>query len=152
MVRPARPDDVPALQAIFRRASWSNVDDRPLLTEHPELLEWSGAPVESGRTSVAVVDGHVVGFVTTVARDDVLEVEDLFVDPEWMRRGAATALVEHARAAALRERRLALEVDANGSALAFYASAGFVVEGEVPLEYGTGVRMRLDARRPPSTR
>ena len=37
-----------------------------------------------------------------------------------------------------------VEVDANRHALAFYTSVGFVGLGEVSLEFGTAIRMRLD--------
>jgi len=36
-----------------------------------------------------------------------------------------------------------IEVTANGHALAFYESAGFLLGPEITLEFGTGYRMRL---------
>jgi GNAT superfamily N-acetyltransferase len=92
-IRAAVAADVPRLQAIFRDAAWSNVDDRPLFGEHPEFLDWSGDPATEGRTRVAEIGDEVVGFVSIIEHGDVVEVEDLFVDPTWMRRGVATALM-----------------------------------------------------------
>jgi Acetyltransferase (GNAT) family len=58
---------------------------------NPEALEFSGSGVSEGRTPVAVAaDGTVLGFITGLPLEgSVLEVEDLFVDPNWMRRGVA---------------------------------------------------------------
>ena len=145
-VRPARPEDVPRLREIFRRAAWSNVEDRPLFAEHPEFLEWSGDAARSGRTRVGAVDGEVAGFVSTVTSGDVVEIEDLFVDPTWMRAGVATALIGDAVATARRAGCSQLAVDGNEHALAFYRSVGFVVEREVALEHGTAIRMHLDVQ------
>jgi GNAT superfamily N-acetyltransferase len=50
--------------------------------------------LDEGRTLVAEEDGSVVGFATVTDVDGVAELEDLFVDPGWTRRGIATALVK----------------------------------------------------------
>ena len=146
MIRPARPEDVPKLREVFRGAVWLNRDDRALLAEHPELLDWSATPADEGRTSVAVIDGHVIGFVSTLTHHNAVEIEDLFVAPDWMRRGVGTALIEHVGAQARRAGRRHLKVDANTHALEFYARAGFVAEQKVALEHGTAIRMRLEIR------
>ena len=39
-----------------------------------------------------------------------------------------------------------IEVTANPNALTFYAKVGFVLDGEVPTEFGSGSRMHLDLR------
>jgi GNAT superfamily N-acetyltransferase len=49
--------------------------------------------LNEGRVLVAEQDGSVVGFATWADADGVTELEDLFVDPDWTRRGMATALV-----------------------------------------------------------
>lgn len=143
-IRLAVAADVAALASVFRRASWSNVEDRPLFAEHPEFLEWSGEPAREGRALLAEIDETVVGFVSMIPNGVESEVEDLFVDPDWMRRGVAQALIERvvqkARTAGIRR----LVVDANFHALDFYRSAGFVPDHEVTLEHGTAMRMHLD--------
>ena len=56
------------------------------------MLEPDG--LTEGRTHVAEENGSVVGFATWAETDNGgMELEDLFVDPKWMRRGIATALV-----------------------------------------------------------
>lgn len=148
VVRDARPADLAAVRAIYRRASLSNEGDRANLLAHPEVLEFSDGPVRDGRTRVATVDGVVVGFATPVWGDDAVELEDLFVDPRWMRRGVAMALVRDLVAAA-RGRVGRIEVSANPHAAAFYEAAGFVVDGVANLRWGVAPRMHLDIDPPP---
>ena len=131
-IRNAEITDMERLQGVFQRASLSNEQDRGLLVEHPEWLVLSSEGVEGGRTRVAVDDdGSVVGFATYLVVAGVAELEDLFVDPPWMRRGIASALVADV-ALLLNERDFdTLEVTANPHALSFYRQAGFVEIGTV---------------------
>jgi ribosomal protein S18 acetylase RimI-like enzyme len=142
-LRRAGPADYDRVRTIYREASLSNEGDRPLLTAHPELLVFDPAVLDRNETHAAEVDGEIVGFVTIVVDGDHGEVDDLFVDPVWMRRGVASRLMTEAVAAAGAAGATTIEVDANGHALAFYERAGFVVDREVELEYGRGLRMRL---------
>lgn len=143
-IRDATIDDLPTLRSVFRRASLTNVDDRPLFEEHPELLDLPEEAVREGRTRAAVVDGVVVGFASALVGPSSVELEDLFVDPDHMRQGIARALVDDLRSTAAAAGRPRVEVDGNAHALAFYESVGFVSVGEVQLEHGTAIRMHLD--------
>jgi GNAT superfamily N-acetyltransferase len=74
-----------------------------------------------GRTYVAEEEGSLVGFATWIEAGGSFELEDLFVDPRWRRRGIATALVNRI-AEVLRVRGVErLEVTANPHALRFIA-------------------------------
>lgn len=141
-IRPASGDDLDALRDVYRRSSLSNEGDGDLFALHPELLVWSDLPLREGRTRVAVVEGRVVGFASLSGRAAPADVEDLFVDPEWTRRGIGRALVEDTAAVARAAGSDAIEVDANPHALSFYAAVGFVAVGAADVPYGTGVRMR----------
>jgi GNAT superfamily N-acetyltransferase len=140
-IRRATPGDLPILSAIFRRASWSNEGDRALLTDHPEFLELGDTAVREGRTQLAVVGGRPVGFVTLLETSSAAEVEDLFVDPDFMRQGIGRALVDAIAAVAAEGGWRQIEVDANPHAQEFYAKAGFVPAGPAALEHGEGTRM-----------
>src|SRR3954451_15667060 len=94
-VRDAAAGDEPALARIFRTASLSNAGDRDVLLAHPEALTLPDDVLASGRTRVATkTDGTVVGFARTQPTDrGVLELDDLFVDPDAMGRGVARQVI-----------------------------------------------------------
>jgi GNAT superfamily N-acetyltransferase len=143
-IRDAHLGDIGRLGEIFRSASLSNEGDRSALLAHPEVLEFDATCVREGRTRVAVEGDLVVGFASVAANGDVVELDDLFVDPKWMRRGVGRALMrdvsETARAGGVER----IEVTANHHALAFYEAAGFVVDGVAETRFGPAHRMHLD--------
>lgn len=143
MIRLGVPDDLPAASDVYRGASLFNAGDRDNLLAHPEYLILGPEGLAEGRTYVAEEGGSVVGFATWIETADVVELEDLFVDPAWMRRGIAAALVEHI-ADVLRARGVErLEVTANPHAMGFYRAAGFVDCGVAETVFGTAPRMVL---------
>jgi N-acetylglutamate synthase-like GNAT family acetyltransferase len=143
-IRDAEPADVNGLSAIFRRSSLSVDADRAHLLAHPEALELADTAVTEGRTRAAVAGGRLIGFASWLRDGEALELDDLFVDPDWMGQGVGLALVEDvvARARSLGLRRV--QVVANPSALGFYARAGFVGRDETRTRFGPAVRMRLE--------
>lgn len=143
-IRTATPDDMAALRAVFRRASLSNDGDRMKLLAHPDFLELSDQGVTDRRTRVADADGRVVGFATWLGTGDVTEIDDLFVDPDWMRRGVGRALVRDLVALARRRGVRRVEVTGNPHARAFYESVGFSRDHDVETPLGPGIRMHLD--------
>jgi ribosomal protein S18 acetylase RimI-like enzyme len=144
-IRTALSTDVDPIRTVYRRASLWNEGDRDALLANPDALEFDPEPVAAGRTRVAVAGGQVVGFATTRASGaDTLELDDLFVDPDRMRQGIATALIRDAEQAARAAGVACVEVVANGHALAFYRAVGFTVTGTVETRFGPGTRMRLD--------
>ncbi|MBO3751179.1 GNAT family N-acetyltransferase [Streptosporangiaceae bacterium NEAU-GS5] len=156
-IRTAIAADLPALQQVYRAASLSNAGDAPMLLAQPEFLVFAGEGIAAGRTLVAVAgvpgDDRVVGFATvTEGLDDGLELEDLFVDPDWRRRGIARDLVRHVVAAARDSGHRLLWVIGNRHALDFYLAVGFVQTGEVSTALGTGLRMSLDLSQAPGAR
>lgn len=145
-VRPARRSDHDQMAAVYRDASLSNNGDRAVLLANPQLLIFDPAPVEEGRSLVAVAGDAVVGFVTTRCDGERCELEDMFVTPSWMRRGVATLLMTEAVHAAREKGASVIDVIANGHALAFYGHVGFLHDHEVQLEFGRGYRMHLALR------
>ena len=104
-IRTAEPGDVVALRDLYWRSSLSNDGDRASLLAHPDALDFDELSVLEGRTRVAIDGERVVGFATIRVHGVLAELEDLFVDPEWMRRGLGRRLVNdrarrlsHARA------------------------------------------------------
>lgn len=147
LIRDAEWTDLDDLQGVFQRASLSNENDRGPLLEQPEWLVLSNTGVTEGRMRVAVADdGHLVGFATYLMADGLAELEDLFVDPAWMRHGIGAALVVDIAA---RVRALGfetLEVTANPHAMAFYEHLGFVQDRMVDTQFYPAPRMRRPTR------
>ena len=143
MIRLGLPADLPAASDVYRRASLCNMGDRDNLRAHPEYLILGPDGLAEGRTYVAEEAGSVVGFATWIEADGTAELEDLFVDPDWMRRGIATALVKR-MAEVLRARGVGcLELTANPHALGFYRAVGFIDCGVTETAFGPAPRMVL---------
>ncbi len=141
-IRHAEAADLDSLRSLYRRSSLSNDGDRPILLAHPDALELSGDGVAERRTRVATdVEGRIVGFVTVAPGPGFVELEDLFVDPDVMRRGIGAALVDDVMARARQADIGRVEVTANPHALAFYRHAGFVYDRDVETRFGTAPRM-----------
>jgi GNAT superfamily N-acetyltransferase len=148
-IRTALAADLAELQRVFRSASLSNAGDAANLLAHPEHLVFAGDGIADGLTRLAesglAAGGTVVGFSTVVpGLDGELELDDLFVDPEFQRLGVARALIEDAveRASAVGFRRLS--VIANPHASAFYTAVGFVAGDLVMTPLGAGARMHRE--------
>ncbi len=141
-LRQAVSSDMEMLSGVFRRASLSNENDRGYLLAHPDALELAVDGVLEGRT-IAAEDssGSIVGFASYLISGDVIELEDLFVDPEWMGRGVGRRLVL-AIAASARELGFdRLEVTANPHAMRFYERTGFVADRIVETDFYPAPRM-----------
>jgi len=147
-VRRAVADDVPAIAGVHVRA-WrtayrglvaGEVLDR--LTVEGRAQMWEellAAEGEAPGTTVADIDGAIVGFCTVVApsRDGdappgTAEIPAIYVDPAWHRRGVGAALLEGALDDLGRRgwKRVTLWViAANAPARAFYERFGFAEDG-----------------------
>ncbi len=135
IIRLGVPADLPAASDVYRSASLSNAGDRDNLLAHPDYLVLGPEGLTQGRTYVAEEEGSLVGFATWIEASGIFELEDLFVDPDWRRRGIAAALVDRI-AQVLRARGVErLEVTANPHAMGFYRVTGTV--------FGTAPRMAL---------
>jgi len=143
IIRLGVPADLPAASDVYRSASLSNAGDRDNLLAHPEYLVLAPEGLAEGRTYVAEEQRSLVGFATWIEAGGVFELEDLFVDPGWRRRGIAAALVDRI-AQVLRARGVErLEVTANSHAMGFYRAAGFIDCGVAGTVFGTAPRMAL---------
>jgi predicted GNAT family acetyltransferase len=143
VIRLGTPADLPAAAGVFRRASLSNAGDRDNLLAHPEHLVLGPEGLTEGRTYVAEEDGSVAGFATWAKAGGVTELEDLFVDPGWRRRGLAAALVSRIVDVLLAQGVRCLEVTANPHAEGFYSATGFIDCGTSETDFGAAPRKRL---------
>ncbi|MGD2102637.1 MAG: GNAT family N-acetyltransferase [Acidimicrobiia bacterium] len=119
MIRTFSKGDTEELIDVWYRASLIAhpfLDDDFLAAERREIIEhW----LPMAETSVFVIDGRVVGFLSLIGN----EVGGIFVDPDHQRRGMGRALMDRAR-----ESRPFLELDvfeANAIGRRFYDNYGF---------------------------
>ena len=89
-------------------------------------------------TYVAVVDNDIAGFYSLKPRDGGLELDLLFIEPRFIRRGIGAQLMSHAlqQAAALGYRRLIIESDPGAEG--FYVRSGARRIGQVPSTVESG--------------
>jgi predicted N-acetyltransferase YhbS len=142
-IRWSTPADLPALTDVFARASLSNKGDRDALLARPDALVLDGDDIAEGLTRVATNSDDIVGFATTAVVDGVPNLQDLFVDPDWMRQGIGRHLVQDAAAVAAERGFEGIAVVANPHAFFFYDALGFVADGEIQTAFGPGQRMHL---------
>ena len=147
-IRDARPDEAPALAALQRRFADVWDEYRAQLAANPDAIEPPHRAIADGRVRVAVdASGRLLGFsVVLPIRDGRCELDDLFVEPEWMRRGVGRLLVADLTARAAAAGASHVDVIANPNALAFYERLGFETTGQASTRFGEAPRMSLELR------
>jgi ribosomal-protein-alanine N-acetyltransferase len=122
-IRPATPDDVPAIADLefdnLGHDAWSEGLVREGVTGNLPTITYL----------VAEVEGEVIGHVTASIVADIAELQRIAVDRDHRRTGLATALLDAVVEAATKggADRLLLEVrEDNTGALAFYAARDFI--------------------------
>lgn len=99
-LRRAEPGDAIAVADVYLRSRKELVACAPLVHPDESVRDWiRGHLLPAGRTTVAVVDGRVVGFLTVSAAGGVSWIDHLYVLPTWVSRGIGTRLLELARTA-----------------------------------------------------
>jgi GNAT superfamily N-acetyltransferase len=97
-------------------------------------------PLDTCDVFVAIEHDHVVGF--SQLNPTMYEVEAVYVDPAYLRRGIGAALLVEVETSAwsrgLRELRLAASLNA----VPFYASCGFVAHAEAMYRLNSGISIR----------
>jgi GNAT superfamily N-acetyltransferase len=142
-LRYGEPAERKALEGLLRRASleWDNY--RADLLAHPEAIDLPLSQLADRRVRVAEIDGRTVGFAVMLPVDGTLwEVDGLFVEPAYWRRGIGRALIADGLALAHRAGAVMIEVIANPRAEDFYAKCGFAVSGRDQTQFGPATRMR----------
>jgi N-acetylglutamate synthase-like GNAT family acetyltransferase len=143
LIRPARLDEQPALEALQRRASLSNPGDREALLANPDAIALPLEQIAGGFVFVAERDGVLAGFAAVVPRQDGgAELDALFVEPHMWTQGIGRRLVDYGADVARARASSFLHVVGNPHAEGFYAACGFRVTGTVDTRFGVGLTMR----------
>jgi GNAT superfamily N-acetyltransferase len=144
-IRPGKPAEREALEALQWRASLANAGDRVALLAHPDAIAILVRQLESGLVYVALRDKAIVGFAAILAREDGdTELDALFVEPGMWRQGIGQQLVTHCEDSARSLRSRALRVIGNPHAREFYSALGFQSIGVSATRFGDGILYRKE--------
>jgi GNAT superfamily N-acetyltransferase len=143
-IRDAQPFEQSELTALHRRSSYVWEEDRIHFDSHPEVFGVPSEAIAEGRVRVAVGQGGaLVGFSVVVdARSGACVLDDLFVDPDFMRQGVGRSLVEDAAARAVSTGHQEMTVIAHPRNFPFYESVGFVPGKPSNTRFGPAAYMR----------
>lgn len=160
-IRRAEPGDADALTRIAFAAKRHWGYPERWMERWREDLTIAPGYVGKNEVHAAVIDGdavgfHAVGFHALTGTGNTLELEHLWVSPDWIRKGVGRALFGHAveRAAALGAEAMRIESDPNAGG--FYERMGARRIGENVYEFEGGERVLpllvVSVATPPSPR
>lgn len=125
-IRPAIAQDAAALAAIFRRAilaidprHYGDAEKKAWLAGGDDVGRWQER-ISHGFIQVATGRGRPLGFIEYLP--ELGHVDCLFTDPDYQRRGIASALLATVLATASAD---ILTADVSKAALAFFEGRGF---------------------------
>jgi GNAT superfamily N-acetyltransferase len=148
-LRKALPSEANALTelAIRSKRSWG-YDARFMELVEPDMIVHAEYLIaEHG--IVAEENGAAVGYAIVRVDGEQAFLRDLFVEPEWMRRGIGKALFREAVAYSVELGAVELSLDGDPNAIGFYERMGMREIGEEPSIVGGGRMlpvMALDLR------
>lgn len=123
--RAATLGDADSVADVYLRSRKELVACAPLVHSDEDVREWIGRHLlPAGRTTVAVVDGLVVGLLAVSKGTDCSWIDQLYLLPAWVGRGIGTRLLELARSELLPPIRL-YTFQCNQPARIFYERRGF---------------------------
>jgi GNAT superfamily N-acetyltransferase len=142
-IRPGTPNERAAVESLQFRASTELPAYRDAILQHPDSIGLASELLTEGRVRVAETKDSLIGFSVLLAPiADTMELDGLFVDPSWWRRGVGTALMLDAFCVARAEEAARIEVTANILATGFYEKLGFSRLHETHTRFGPAQRMR----------
>ena len=146
-IEPATPADIPQILAFIRGLAEYEHEPAAVLTTEADLHEALFGPRSAAECVIARCDGAPAGFAlwfqtfSTWTGRPGLWLEDLFVWPEYRRRGAGRALLVYLARLCIERNYGRLEwsvLDWNTPAIAFYRSLGAVAMDEWTINRLTG--------------
>ena len=123
-IRPARPEDAPALSALARRAKTHWGYDAAILAAYRDALTITPADIAAHTVRVATLDSDACGFYQLRVVGEAAELTDLWIDPRAIGRGHGRELWAHAVAAAGARGCRALLIQSDPHAAGFYRAMG----------------------------
>jgi GNAT superfamily N-acetyltransferase len=136
-IRPAHSHEGERLReiAIAAKGYWGYELDR--VRQWAAMGDFSAARLRKKDVYVAEADGRAVAWAALVAKDELIWLDDLWVEPEWIGKGVGSLLFRHAAERAIRLGGRHLEWEAEPNAIGFYEKVGgsYLRDGE-PTAWG----------------
>jgi GNAT superfamily N-acetyltransferase len=131
-IRAAHPDEAAQLSGIARAAKrhWGYSED--LISLWLDDLTVSPQFIAGHDVHCAVHDSDVLGFYALSHVGDEFELEHMWVDPQYIRRGIGARLFQHATETVRSHGGSVLEIASDPNAEGFYLKMGARVIGSVP--------------------
>ena len=145
-IRPARPDEAPALTALCIRSKAHWGYDAEFMRLSAAALVVPETLIEAGRVVVAeTAGGDLLGVAAVAPLDErgQFDLDLMFVEPRAIRTGIGRALFAAAVEIAAREGGVRLSILADPFAEAFYRRLGAVRIGDAPSNAIPGRRLPL---------
>jgi len=102
----------------------------------PEALEWDGEDAHAVHALARDMDGQSIGTARLLLHAELAHIGRMAVLPAWRKQGVGRALLNAVMVAAQARGATQVFLNAQTSAVPFYAQAGFLVEGEQFLDAG----------------
>jgi GNAT superfamily N-acetyltransferase len=147
-IRPVRPDEGERLRTIAMAAKGHWGYEADIIRRWAADGDFSPAGLRAKEFFVAEEDGRVIAWAALNPRDDVVWLEDMWVEPEWIGKGVGSLLFRHALARATELGATTMEWEAEPNAVGFYERVGgrYLRDSE-PTEWGRIVPvMGIDLR------
>jgi GNAT superfamily N-acetyltransferase len=134
-IRVVAPDEGERLReiAIAAKASWGY--DLTRVTEWAAMGDFSPRRLARKDVYVASADHKIVGWMAAIHQGQVLWLDDLWIDPDWMGQGIGSQLFRHAMDVGRQSGAARMEWEAEPHALGFYEKMGgrYVRDGDLSL-------------------
>jgi GNAT superfamily N-acetyltransferase len=134
-IRPARIEEAPALSELCIRSKGAWGYDAAFMALARAVLQVNPGQIAAGNVWVATgVDGEVTGMVALGPSEqrNTLDLDKLFVEPQYIRTGVGRALIAHAIDEARRRDAKRLTILADPNAAGFYERIGARWIGKAP--------------------
>lgn len=123
-IRTARPDEGERLRAIAFAAKSHWGYDIQRVRHWVEMGDFSPEGLRHKDVYVADVRGEAVAWAAAIDKGEVFWLDDLWIEPHWMRRGIGTRLFRHAAARGKERGATRMEWEAERHAIGFYEKMG----------------------------